>query len=93
MTKSEYLNMLNFNSFERYPQQFLTIYLKCEGTDNKMKEHVSKFIRVNQFNATTFDPKEVANILNNKNVEWTFSWLPADEIDEAMRKTIGKQND
>lgn len=58
------------------------IYLKCESVDMETKEYVCKFIRVNQFNAMTFDPKEVIKMLGESSFGWWFSWLPALEIDE-----------
>ncbi len=86
MTINEYCRKLNFHSFEKYPEQHTNVYIKCDGMDMKTREYVYRFIRVNKFNAATFDPKEVKKILNNDDVDWNFSWLPADEIDENYDK-------
>jgi len=86
MTINEYCRKLSFHSFEKYPEQNTDIYIKCDGMDMGTREYVYKFIRVNKFNAATFDPKEVKKILNNDDVDWNFSWLPADEIDENYDK-------
>lgn len=86
MTINEYCRKLSFHSFEKYPEQNTDIYIKCDGMDMGTREYVYKFIRVNKFNAATFDPKEVKKILNNNDVDWNFSWLPADEIDENYDK-------
>jgi len=82
MTLSDYLRTLEFNSFERYPKQFMSVYLKCEGEDKRFKRYVCKFLRMNNFNAATFDPEEAKKALKNKFVDWRFSWTPADPIDK-----------
>lgn len=81
MTKKEYLGKLKFNSFERYPPQLISIYLKCEGVEKGTKRRVCKYIRANQFNAATFNPEVVRKVLKDKNMDWVFSWYPAEEID------------
>ena len=80
------MKTLKFNSFEKYPPQFMTIYLRCDGVHRKSGRKKIQFIRVNQFNAATFDPKEVERRLDNCHVDWSYTWLPADEIDKQYDK-------
>lgn len=86
MKKSEFLETLGFNGFERYPPQFSAIYLKCEGYHKLSRRYKCHFIRVNKFNALTFEPKSVIKQLNNEHVDWVFSWLPTNETDKKYDK-------
>ena len=82
MTRTEFLKKQKFNSFERYPPQFMTIYLKCKGRHKKHLRPLTQFIRVNLFNAATFDPMVLERKLDDKYSWWTYSWLPAEETDK-----------
>lgn len=82
MTQVEYLNSLEFMSFERYPEQNKPVYLKCEGTDKVTKEHVCHYVRVNSFDATTFSPETISVILKNHNVDWSITWYPVEKMDK-----------
>ena len=86
MTKSDFLQTLEFNSFERYPLQFSAIYLKCDGLHKYSKRYKCRFLRIDNFDATTFSPKDMVKELGNEYVEWSFSWLPADVIDKEYDK-------
>lgn len=69
-------------SFERYPEQYKPVYLKCEGVDKVTKKYVCHYIRVNSFDATTFNPKRVSIILENNNVDWSITWYPVEKMDK-----------
>ena len=86
MTRTEFLKKQKFNSFEKYPPQFMTIYLRCEGRHKKNSRKLVQFIRVNMFNATTFDPMVLEKKLDDKYDGWQYSWLPAEETDERYDK-------
>ena len=86
MKKNEYLETLKFKGFELYPPQGKAVYLRCDGVHKYSKRHIVKFIRVNKFNAATFNPNKVLRVLDNKHVEWDFLWFPAEEIDKKYDK-------
>lgn len=63
-----------WHTFERYPKQGDDIVLHCIANNGK-----HEFMTISDFNAVTFNPKRVLEVLPNGD-GWTFEWLSADEI-------------
>lgn len=77
MSFKQYLISLNWRGFETYPGQGSDICIHCK---NKKEHH---FVEIKRFNAVTFDFTDITKDFK-KNRDWSFSWLPAKEINKIM---------
>ena len=76
MEFAQYLMSLQWNTFERYPDQGDSIYIHCISNKDS-----HKFLKVSCFNAVYFDFRNILKKLPD-NQSWQFFWLPAKQIKE-----------
>lgn len=75
----DYLMSLEWNSFKRYPEQGLHIYIHCTADDDSS---VHRFFEFNGFNAVSFDKGPLVKKLGGRH-RWLYSWLPAEPINDS----------
>ena len=83
MDFKEYLLSLEWNTFDRYPDQGSDIFIHCFTEDDS----IHKFVKLRQFNGVCFDFKMIINSFPN-NQRWRFTWLPAAKIEDNNDNSI-----
>lgn len=82
MKFKDYLASLEWNSFERYPEQYQDIYVQCSAAFGTIRQ----FVKVKMFNAVSFNANNLVRNHKEKH-DWEFSWLPADKIEREYDKS------
>lgn len=77
MDFKNYLMSLHWNEFVTYPKQGEDVYIYGSAKTG----HVHKFIKISDFNAISFDYRELTNKFSNEH-QWQFYWLPAEQIEQ-----------
>lgn len=72
MGMREYLFGLEWGTFEHYPTQQSSIYIRVRN-DKKKEDH---YFKIKCFNAVTFKPAEFIPDKKRQS-DWEFGWLPA----------------
>lgn len=94
MTNSDLINMeqketlmsLNWNTFAKYPEQGMDIWLHC----STVGKTTHRFVKIENFNSACFDTGQIIKDLPSSH-RWIFSWLPASSVDEILL-SIAKHN-
>lgn len=79
MEQKETLLSLDWNTFARYPEQGMNIWLHCFTAGGTLY----RFIKVENFNSACFDTGHIIQDLPAHH-KWMFSWLPASLVDEVL---------
>lgn len=78
MDFKQYLMGLEWFSFSTYPSQGSNVYLHLQSE----VDEVHKFIKVQNFNAVRFEPRDFFEKLNINGIHWKVSWLPCESVNE-----------
>ena len=75
----ETLLKMPWKDFSTYPLQMSSIYIHCHGKNAESGNTLHKFVKIETFNACSFNPLDITNKLDTS-IRWQMQWCYANKI-------------